>query len=89
MGQAASAGAGPDPAFFDANLVSAWQYHLDLVAGVQWSISVGFGLGLEAGWEVLRNDPSWTANTHLGDFGVGAPSLGPGRFHVALQWVAD
>jgi len=83
-----SSSSATDPAFFDANLVSAWQYHLDLVAGAQWSISVGFGLGLEAGWEVLRNDPSWTARTKLGDFGVGAPSLGPGRVHFALQWVA-
>ncbi|HXP89309.1 MAG TPA: hypothetical protein VN931_00125, partial [Fibrobacteria bacterium] len=85
---ATSASSTFDPAFFDANLVSAWQYHLDLVAGAQWSFSVGFGLGLQMGWEVLRNDPSWTANSHLGDFGVGAPSLGPGRFHFALQWVA-
>jgi hypothetical protein len=85
---ATSSSSATDPAFFDANLVSAWQYHLDLVAGAQWSISVGFGMGLQMGWEVLRNDPSWTANTHLGDFGVGAPSLGPGRFHFALQWVA-
>jgi len=85
---ATSASSATDPAFFDANLVSGWQYHLDLVAGAQWSFSVGFGMGLQMGWEVLRNDPSWTANSHLGDFGVGAPSLGPGRFHVALQWVA-
>jgi len=88
MGQTESTGGGPDRAFFDANLVSAWQGHLDLVAGAQWSFSVGFGLGLQMGWEFLRNDPSWTARSNLGDFGVGVPSLGPGRVHFALQWVA-
>jgi hypothetical protein len=83
----AAATGGADPAFFDANRISTYQYHLDLVGGAQWSFSVGFGLGLEVGWEILRSDPAWMARSKLGDFGVGAPGLEPGRVHFALQWV--
>lgn len=74
-------------AFFDANRISTYQVHLDLVGGAQWSFSVGFGIGLDVGWEILRSDPEWRARTKLGDFDVGAPGLEPGRVHFALQWV--
>jgi len=78
---------GADPAFNDANRISTTQYHLDLVGGAQWSFSVGFGIGLNVGWEVLRSDPAWMARTKQGDFPVGAAGLEPGPVHFALQWV--
>ena len=82
-----AAGGGAVPAFFDADRISTVQYHLDLVGGAQWSFSVGFGMGFEAGWEILRSDPAWMGRSKLGDFEVGAPGLEPGRVRFALQWV--
>jgi hypothetical protein len=77
----------PQDAFLDADRISTWQFHLDLVGGAQWSFSVGSGIGLDVGWEILRSDPAWKVRTKRGDFDVGASGLEPGRIHFALQWV--
>ena len=73
--------------FGDATRLSCWQPHLDVLGGVQWSITPGSGIGLRCRWEAWREEPQWTAASRLGDFRPAQGGFGPGRFSLSLEWV--
>ena len=86
-GAAGTGGSGWDPALQQASGLSAWQPHLDLVAGAQLSATVASGLGFQVRWEAWSGAPDWKASGSSGDIGSLSGSIRPGRLSLCLQWV--